>query len=68
MRHALKVATGLDDTRAAAKEFGLKSVSFNEIDTQWGIRGSAGEKLLKDTMVRRREMHCGVYYFVACVC
>jgi hypothetical protein len=43
VRHGLFAATGLEDTRAAAKAFGLTSISFNERDTQWPKRGSKGE-------------------------
>lgn len=49
VRHGLTAATGLEDTRAAAKAFGLRAVSFNERDTQWGKPGSEGEKLLLST-------------------
>lgn len=58
VRHGLTVATGISDTRLAAKAFGLRAVSFNERDTQWPIRGSAGEKLLKETQVRAWGRGC----------
>ena len=51
VRHGLTVATGIADAREAAKVFGLRSVSFNERDTQWGIPGSAGEKVLISTQL-----------------
>ena len=43
VRHGLFAATGIADTREAAKAFGLKSISFNERDTQWPLPGSKGE-------------------------
>jgi homospermidine synthase len=51
VRHGLFMATGLEDTRAAAKAFGLTSISFNERDTQWPAPGSAGEKLFNSTQL-----------------
>ena len=51
VRHGLFAATGLSDTRAAAKEFGLRAVSFNERDTQWPVRGSKGEAHLASTQL-----------------
>ena len=55
VRHGLFAATGIEDTRAAAAAFGLKSISFNERDTQWAKPGSAGEKTLSST-------YCDVLY------
>jgi homospermidine synthase len=51
VRHGLYVATGIADAREAAKAFGLKSVSFNERDTQWAIPGTEGEKTLISTQL-----------------
>ena len=51
VRHGLFVATGIPDAREAAKAFGLRSVSFNERDTQWALPASAGEKTLTSTML-----------------
>jgi hypothetical protein len=43
VRHGLTAATGIEDAREAAKAFGLRSISFNERDTQWPKAGSKGE-------------------------
>ena len=51
VRHGLTAATGIEDTREAAKAFGLRAVSFNERDTQWGVPGSAGEAKLISTQL-----------------
>jgi homospermidine synthase len=51
VRHGLFAATGIEDTREAAKAFGLKSISFNERDTQWPKPGSKGEEELLRTQL-----------------
>ena len=51
VRHGLYAATGIEDVNEAAKAFGLRSVSFNERDTQWGKPGSEGEKTLINTQL-----------------
>ena len=51
VRHGLFEATGIADAREAAKVFGLRSVSFNERDTQWAVPGSEGEKKLVSTQL-----------------
>lgn len=51
VRHGLFAATGIEDTKAAAKAFGLTSISFNERDTQWPLPGSAGEKKFLETQL-----------------
>lgn len=51
VRHGLFLATGIADAREAAKAFGLRSVSFNERDTQWAAPGTAGEKALESTQL-----------------
>ena len=51
VRHDLFAATGIEDTRAAAKAFGLKSISFNERDTQWPLPGSKGEATFLSTQL-----------------
>lgn len=51
VRHGLYAATGIEDVNEAAKAFGLRSVSFNERDTQWGKPGSEGEKTLISTQL-----------------
>jgi hypothetical protein len=51
VRHGLFAATGIADTKEAAKAFGLRSISFNERDTQWPLPGSAGEATFKKTQL-----------------
>jgi hypothetical protein len=51
VRHGLTAATGIEDVREAARAFGLRSISFNERDTQWPLPGSAGEKTFISTQL-----------------
>lgn len=52
VRYGLFAATGIADAGKAAEAFDLKSIVFEERDTQWGIPGSAGEAELEATKTK----------------